>query len=480
MKQNYKFLVGMCLLISNYILAQPTVPANPASGNANNCTTNSSILTCPANSSGVTTSFTSGAYNRGNNGSHLGVGAIWRYSNITTVSGVQVNAEVKIDAISNASLNSLDDDAALDQNNNSIASFFAPRITSASSSSSTRGYVQFTMTFFDGTSGNGYTTQKILQSLNFVHLDIDGNGSSSSWFRETGNALSYGSGNPTVIANSPTELVAYNYTDNTTSPGGSFVGYAGSVYERSGVSLCSEVAVAYRYNSTGRSSITFRMGYDFKKGSSNLSATTRQYGATFGCFNFPQEAPLPVKLLTFSGTYRNQATTLNWQTANEIDFDHYEIERSSNGSDFASVGTQAARGNNMSTKEEYQFSDNLSNVNGNVFYYRLKMVDIDGKSVYSNVVLIRKDEKSINGISIAPNPVVNGMANIRFTSSTSGAVELRVVDLTGKVVLRQQNQIYEGNNSISLNDLSRLQPGIYTIQVSDGELLVAAKFSLIK
>ncbi len=480
MKQNYKFLVGMCLLISNYILAQPTVPANPAPGNANNCTTNSSILTCPANSSGVTTNFSSGTYNRGNNGNHLGAGAIWRFTNITTISGVQVNAEVSIDAVSNATLASIDDDGAVDQNNNSIKSFFAPTITTGSRTSDTRGYVQFTMSFFDN-SGNGFTNPKILQSLNFVHLDIDGNGNSSSWFRETVYALSYGSGNQTVIANSSSELVAYNYTDNTTSPGGSFVGYAGSVYERSGVSLCAEIAAAYRYNSVGRSSITFRMGYDYKKGSgSNLSSTTRQYGATFGCFNFPQESPLPVRLLTFSGSYRNQATTLNWQTANEIDFDHYEIQRSSNGSDFTSIGTQAAKGNNMSTKEEYQFADNLNNVSGNVFYYRLKMVDIDGKSVYSNVVLIRKDEKSINGISIAPNPVVNGMANVRFTSSTGGTVELRVVDLTGKVVLRQQNQIYEGNNSISLNDLSRLQPGIYTIQVSDGELLVASKFSLIK
>lgn len=480
MKKNYTLLAGLFLLIGSYALAQPTVPSDPASGNSNNCTTNSSILTCPQNSSGVTTSFTNGVYNRGNSSSHLGVGAIWRFPNITTISGNQVNAEIEIDAISNATLASIDDDAAVDQNNNSIASFFAPRITSASSNSDIRGYVQFTMSFFDN-SGNGYTNPQILQSLNFVHLDIDGNGSSSSWFRETGNALQYSSGNPSVIANSSTELVAYNYTDNTTSPGGYFVGYAGSVYERSGVSLCAEVAAAYRYNSAGRSSITFRMGYDYKRGSgSRLSATTRQYGATFGCFNFPQESPLPVKLLSFSGAYRNQTTVLNWQTANEIDFDHYEIQRSSTGSDFSTIGTQNALGNNTGLKEQYQFNDDLSAESGNVFYYRLKMVDIDGKAVYSNVVLIRKDEKSINGISIAPNPVVNGVANVRFTSSAGGSVELRVVDLAGKVLIRQQSQVYEGNNSISINDLSRLQPGVYTIQISDGEMLVASKFSVIR
>ncbi|HYM94157.1 MAG TPA: hypothetical protein VET23_08465, partial [Chitinophagaceae bacterium] len=290
MKKSYKILIGIFLLVSNCALAQPTQPANPAAGNSSNCTTNSSILTCPANSTGVQTTFTSGSYNRGNNGNHLGTGAIWRFTNIANISGTQVNAEVKIDAVSNATLASIDDDAAVDQNSNSIASFFAPRITSnASGNGSTRGYVQFTMSFFDNTSG-GFTNPKILTNLNFVHLDIDGNGNSSAWFRETGNALSYGSGNPAVIASSSTELVAYNYTDNTTTPGGSFVGYAGSVFERSGVSLCAEVAAAYRYNSAGRSSITFRMGYDYK-GTNNPGSTSRQYGATFGCINFPQESP---------------------------------------------------------------------------------------------------------------------------------------------------------------------------------------------
>ncbi|HYM94791.1 MAG TPA: T9SS type A sorting domain-containing protein, partial [Chitinophagaceae bacterium] len=182
----------------------------------------------------------------------------------------------------------------------------------------------------------------------------------------------------------------------------------------------------------------------------------------------------------FTGTYSNKGTILNWQAANEVDFARYEVERSSNGFDFSVIGSRNALGNNMAGKQQYQYNDDLSAINGNVFYYRLKMVDIDGKAVYSNIVLIRKDEKNINGISIAPNPVMNGVANVRFTSSSGGSVELRVVDLSGKMVLRQQNQIYAGNNSISLNDLSRLQSGIYTLQVADGEMLVATKFSIIR
>src|SRR4249920_3727806 len=108
------------------VLVTVPAPPNPVAGNSNSCTTNAAITTCPAGSSGVQTNFSNGVYNRGNDANHLGVGAIWRYTNITTVSGNQVNAEVRIDAISNATLaNSgsgsntsatakIEDDAAVD------------------------------------------------------------------------------------------------------------------------------------------------------------------------------------------------------------------------------------------------------------------------------------------------------------------------------------------------------------------------------
>ncbi|HEY0433253.1 MAG TPA: hypothetical protein VGC95_05245, partial [Chitinophagaceae bacterium] len=286
-------------------------PNNPAAGSSGNCTTNSSITTCPSGSSGIVTNFQNGVYNGGNAADHLGAGAIWRFTNITTAAGNQVNAEVKIDAIYNAILENsgsgnntsgtarLEDDAATDQSNASIASYFAPRITpNATGNGNARGYVQFTITFYKNSSG-GFTTLQNLQSLNFVHLDIDGNGNSSAWFRETGVALRSSATNPTVIGNVNSELVSYTYTDNSTAPGGDWAGYAGSVFERDGVSACAQTAVAYRYSGL-RNSITFRMGYDYK-GTGNPGNSTRQYGATFGCFNFPAEINLPVKLTSFKG-----------------------------------------------------------------------------------------------------------------------------------------------------------------------------------
>jgi hypothetical protein len=55
-----------------------------------------------------------------------------------------------------------------------------------------------------------------------------------------------------------------------------------------------------------------------------------------------------------------------------------------------------------------------------------------------------------------------------------------VVDISGKVVAQQQNKVYPGNNSITINNLERLQPGTYVLQViNEGELSVV-KFSVVK
>jgi hypothetical protein len=184
--------------------------------------------------------------------------------------------------------------------------------------------------------------------------------------------------------------------------------------------------------------------------------------------------------LSFTGSYRNNVTTLNWETVNEQLFDRFEVERSSNGADFATIGIKPAAASNYSAKQSYQLNDDLSSVNGSVFYYRLKMIDTDGKFKHSSVIMIRKEGKTLNGIAVNPSPVINGIATVRFSSTAKSTVDFRVVDMQGRVVLQQQNKVYEGNNSVSLNNLSRLQPGVYTLQMLNGAEMETVKFAVAK
>jgi Secretion system C-terminal sorting domain len=486
MKQFFLTLTFLSALLT--AMAQPTVPALPGACNAAACITNSNIDVCPQASNTVVGSHRNGTYNRGNSGNHLGEGAIWRFRNMATVSGVTVNVEVMVDDISNAVLDDLDDDDAVDQAGNSIANFFAPRIGPDQNLNGTnrRGFVQFTMTFSRNASGSNnntnadFATPVSLANLNYVHYDIDGNdannvttGTAGSWFRETGMAKKVSAANPVVLANFPTDLVAYNYTDPVTT---NWTGFAGGICERDGVSRCAQVASSFSYGAP-QPSITVRMGYDYNAGG-NIGKPIRQYGSRLGCFNFPSQSTLPVKLLSFNAVYRNQQAQLKWTTDNEVNFDKYIVERSSNGRDFIPVGEKMNGG--TGTVNTYELNDDLSSVSGVAFYYRLKMLDKDTRFTYSSVVLIRKEEKAITGIALSPNPVVNGMATVRFSSTRTASLEFRVVDISGRVVLQQQNKVYEGNNSITMNRLDQLQPGMYVLQMlNDGEVS-QTKFSVTR
>lgn len=110
------------------------------------------------------------------------------------------------------------------------------------------------------------------------------------------------------------------------------------------------------------------------------------------------------------------------------------------------------------------------------------MVDIDGSFKYSNIIMVRKDQKAISGIAISPNPVTSGdVPVVRFQSATNNLiVTLRVIDWTGRTVLQQQSKVNEGVNSIPVSDMQRLQPGMYVIQVLNGEELTAIKFSVTR
>jgi hypothetical protein len=179
---------------------------------------------------------------------------------------------------------------------------------------------------------------------------------------------------------------------------------------------------------------------------------------------FPTQSTLPVTLVDFAGSLRNNVTTLNWTAENMTNFDRFEIERSVDGSNYTSVGAKAVNGN-VTARTSYSHLDNLAGVSGNVFYYRLKMVDADAQFKYSNVILVRKDVKALSGIVVNPNPVRGDNATLRFDASASMQVDIRIIDMSGKLMLRQQNQVYEGTNSVSITNLGRLQPGSYILQM---------------
>jgi subtilisin-like proprotein convertase family protein len=141
---------------------------------------------------------------------------------------------------------------------------------------------------------------------------------------------------------------------------------------------------------------------------------------------------LPVTWLTFTGSKNdNNTVTLQWATANEINNNYYEVERSSDGTIFSSIGKIAA-GNSTGTTGQYLYND--VNTAAGYNYYRLKQVDNDGKVVYSRVVRVVTDKRGLNYV-LFPNPASDKIT-VRIFSNLNNVV-IRLNDISGKVLRKK-------------------------------------------
>jgi len=110
---------------------------------------------------------------------------------------------------------------------------------------------------------------------------------------------------------------------------------------------------------------------------------------------------LPINMAEFKAVYSSGVSHLSWNTSQENNSSHFEIERSTDGVNFTRLGKVNAAGNS-SNKISYSFND-IHPVTG-INYYRLKMVDKDGKFAYSNIVTVNVNIKG-NINSDLPKPV---------------------------------------------------------------------------
>jgi hypothetical protein len=142
---------------------------------------------------------------------------------------------------------------------------------------------------------------------------------------------------------------------------------------------------------------------------------------------------------------------------------HFEIEYSKDGIDFLSIGSVSPINNINGAKYNYPVPQNMGSG-----YYRLKMLDIDGKFKYSDVKLISVACNNMNW-SVLGNPVVAGNETIiqlfvRDESYTRGNIV--VLDMTGKKLLQQPLSLQQGQHTVTLKT-RELKSGTYIIGLYD-------------
>ncbi|TAE19512.1 MAG: hypothetical protein EAY72_00240, partial [Bacteroidetes bacterium] len=171
-------------------------------------------------------------------------------------------------------------------------------------------------------------------------------------------------------------------------------------------------------------------------------------------------ATLPVNFQRVAANWVSpRVANISWSVGVEQNIQRYEVERSTDGTQFNTIGTIPANNQNS-----YELVDGQA-IEGNN-YYRVKVKSQGGASKYSQVVLLRSG-KGTSGIQLLPNIVSQGAdAVVQLQSLAAGQYQVQVVSKTGQVVYHK-NHAHTGGNASLVLPTQTLVRGGYQVIVSN-------------
>jgi hypothetical protein len=183
--------------------------------------------------------------------------------------------------------------------------------------------------------------------------------------------------------------------------------------------------------------------------------------------------PLPITLINFTGKKVGNTNQLNWATSQEINASHFEIERSVDAKMFEKIGKVNA---NFVTKEnnKYEFYDyqKLQTTNQKQFFYRLKLVDIDGKYNYSKIINIANEADNEVVSQFYPNPAIADFSNIDINTIEIGEWTIANTDASGKTLKTEKRILKKGLNVLQITNLVK---GVNIVTFENKENYVVRK-----
>lgn len=181
---------------------------------------------------------------------------------------------------------------------------------------------------------------------------------------------------------------------------------------------------------------------------------------------------LPVTFGTIKALQKSNDVEITWSTFTERNVSNFEIERSSNGRQFNSLGRVNAVGNS-DVKNNYAFVDNLP-VTGNNFY-RIKSIDLNGSTSYSKIVKVNTAEKN-SRLTIFPNPVESSTISFQASSLPRDQYRLQVHTYSGQLIHDELFSHPGGSFGQTINISAAVKPGTYNLKLSSREINLIKTF----
>lgn len=175
---------------------------------------------------------------------------------------------------------------------------------------------------------------------------------------------------------------------------------------------------------------------------------------------------VPVTLISFNAAKENSNVLLSWQTAQEVNSSYFAVEKSYDGQTFYRVGTVNAAGNSSSILN-YSYTDINASRYGGMVYYRLKMVDLDGASVYSEVKVLNFAAITKTFVNnVAPTVVLPSQTiKIDMAAHKAQQLQLQIIDAIGRTLSTQKVNLQQGFNRLYITAPEVLQKGALFIRM---------------
>jgi hypothetical protein len=167
---------------------------------------------------------------------------------------------------------------------------------------------------------------------------------------------------------------------------------------------------------------------------------------------------LPIFLDHFNAVLNGKQVDLEWATLVEINGDHFGVERSIDGFNWTNLSNVTAIGNSE-TKTSYSYVDRFPVTGAN--YYRLQMMDKDGKYKYSPVKVVRGAQ--IKGYSVFPNPA-RDYVNLTMGVDAPSEITVRLVSASGAVL--QERKYNQGAGSTVSIPVFNYPTGNYVLTIT--------------
>jgi len=202
---------------------------------------------------------------------------------------------------------------------------------------------------------------------------------------------------------------------------------------------------------------------------------------SFSIFTIGESAqPLPVELSSFTASIAGDGVKLNWSTTTETTNSGWEVEQrltvTGETGLFRKVGFVAGKG---TTTEAQTYSFAVSGVKANLAEFRLKQIDMDGKSTYSQILSLEVKPSAFELSQNYPNPF-NPSTTIRYSVASAGPVSLKLYNSLGQQVKTLvQSAQPAGFYSVPLN-AADLSSGIYFYVLEAGNFKSVKKLTLVK